>query len=329
VGRPAVSLVVTCHNYGRFLGQALDSLLGQTLRELELIVIDDASGDSTPEVVASYARDRRVMAVRHPVRLGNIASYNEGLALASGRHVGVFSADDYALTPDALAMQLAAFRSAPGVGLVYSAHRIVQDGEWVRDVTPWPADGVHDGLVEFERLLWGNYVLHSGALLTAELAAELGPYEPALTHTGDWDMWLRASARSRVGYVSRPLYAYRLHGSNLFKTLPPAGQAEQVAATLERAYAALAPEEARRLGRLRREAARHARLQTAWFDVHQGRPRRALAGLRHALGQSPEVALHGEIWRLAAWLALQLVVGRDRYRRIARRREQARGGVAP
>ena len=73
---PRVSFVVTCYNYGRFLGQALDSLVAQTLTDWEAIVIDDASTDETGEVLARCAGEQRLRIVRHTERIGNIRSYN-------------------------------------------------------------------------------------------------------------------------------------------------------------------------------------------------------------------------------------------------------------
>src|SRR5215472_7974260 len=114
--RPRVSLVVTCYNYGRFLGQALDSLLAQTLTDWEAIVIDDASTDETGDVLARYLDDPRIRAIAHAERIGNIASYNEGLDQARGELVGILSADDYVLRSDALERQASVSAARPDVG---------------------------------------------------------------------------------------------------------------------------------------------------------------------------------------------------------------------
>ncbi|MBO0709582.1 MAG: glycosyltransferase [Candidatus Dormibacteraeota bacterium] len=321
--RPLVTLVVTCHNYGRFLSQALDSLLAQTLEDWEAVVIDDASTDDTGEVLGFYAGDSRVRAIRHRENAGNIRSYNEGLDIARGRHVGILSADDYLLSPRALERQIAVFESNPDVGLVYSAHDVVQDGSLVRHVVPWPADGVHGDWKEFRKLIWGNYVLHSGALLRREVERELGPYEPALTHTGDWDMWLRAAARHPVGYLAEPLYAYRIHGANMFhRGLSPTDQTDQVVTTVDRAFAWLPPDAPADLLASRRGARSHALLQTAWFDLYHGRRGRTWRGAAHALRRRPAMAWSGELWRFLPRAVLMTGVGRERYRAISGRLER-------
>src|SRR3954470_12776257 len=89
---PRASFVVPCYNYGRFLAQAVDSLLSQTLDAIEVIVVDDASTDNTGEILQRYAGEPRVRVICHLENKGHIYSYNEGLALARGEFVGLLSA---------------------------------------------------------------------------------------------------------------------------------------------------------------------------------------------------------------------------------------------
>jgi glycosyltransferase involved in cell wall biosynthesis len=323
---PAVSMIVTSYNYGRYLPEALDSLLSQSLRDLEAIVIDDASTDDTAEVLKRYSADPRVRIIIHRVNSGNIASYNEGLALARGRYVGILSADDFLISPDALERQVRVFESDPRIGMVYSAHRVLQDGVIVKTVSPWPQDQIQDGLVEFSALMWGNYILHSGTLLSADLARELGPYDQRLRHTGDWDMWMRACARRDVGYIAQPLYAYRLHASNMFhSSITPAEQTAQVVTTIERAFASLPGHAMNRLISRRRSVLRHGYVQTSWFDLYNGRRRRAAAGFAHAVARRPDILVHAEAWRFLARYGVLMAIGRDRYRRLQRWRDEGRG----
>lgn len=314
--RPRVSFVVPCHNYGRFLGQALDSLIAQSLTNWEAVVIDDASTDETGEVLARYLNDPRIRTVVHASRMGNIASYNEGLDLLRGDLVGLLSADDYLLRRDALERQAAVAAARPAVGLVYSAHTIIREGSPPRNVVPWPQDGVRSGSDEFRQLMWGNYILHSGALLRREVERELGRYDRALTHTGDWDMWLRAAARHPVGYVAEPLYAYRIHGANMFhRGMPPWRETDQVVATVERAFAYLPADAPRDLLAARPAVHTHAFLQTPWFDLHNGRRVRTWQGFLYALRRRPALVASGELWRFVPRLLLMTAVGGEPYRR--------------
>lgn len=322
---PRVSIIVPCYNYGRFLAQAVDSLLEQTLADIEVIVVDDASTDETPQVLARYAGEPRVRAIRHVQNQRHIKSYNEALGLTRGRYVGILSADDCCLSRDTLARQVAVFEAHPKVGMVYTAYAVIDRGTVLTTIAPSPADAVRPGLDEFRQLMWGNYVLHSGTLLRRDVQEELGPYDERLTQCGDWDLWLRASARHDVGYIAEPLYAYRMHQTNMqAKGIPPSAQADQNVLALERGFAALPADVPADIPAAREAALRHALLQTAWFDLFNGRRARAWQGVAYALRTRPRLALGGELWHLLPRLGLMTLVGGPRYRRAAQALDRVR-----
>ena len=318
---PRVSLLVPCYNYGRFVQQALDSLLGQTLQDLEVLVIDDASTDNTPDMLARYATDSRVRVVRHTINQGHIRSYNEGLRMVRGRYVGIMSADDFCQRADALERQVALFETSPSVGMVYSAHTMLDPDGSTTVVAHGEQDAIRRGLDEFRSLVWGNYILHSGTLLRLDVQNALGLYDPALPQSGDWDLWLRAAAAHDVGYVAEPLYVYRLHPTNMqSRGIPPEQQADQNVRTLNKAYAALGANVPEDLRRLRARALQHALLQTAWFDLRNGRPGRAWRGVRYAVRRQPGIVSNGEFWRYLARLSTLSLVGQSGYQRLEQTR---------
>jgi hypothetical protein len=212
---PRVSFVVPTYNYGRFVGQAIESLLTQTFFALEIIVIDDGSTDDTAAVIGRY-RDPRVRLICHDRNQGHIRTYNEGLTLARGEFVGLLSADDLCLRTDAVSRQVEMLDRDPHAGFVYSALTFIDEKSSVLNVySRWPQDGFHDGFDEFKLLVLSNHVPASGPLVRASCHRELGYYDERLPHAGDWDLWLRLSARYRVAYIAEPLYGYRQHGVNM------------------------------------------------------------------------------------------------------------------
>ena len=97
-----IDVVIPCYNYGRFLYQCVNSVLGQAGVDVRVLVIDDASPDNTAEVAAALARaDSRVTVIRHSTNKGHINTYNEGIEWASADYMLLLSADDY-LLPGAL-----------------------------------------------------------------------------------------------------------------------------------------------------------------------------------------------------------------------------------
>jgi glycosyltransferase involved in cell wall biosynthesis len=125
VDRPRVSFVISCHSYGRYLKTAIDSLIAQGIAATEIVVVDDASADETAGVLRDHGADPRIVVIRHAQRHGHLRSNNEGLALARGEYVGVFDADDFLLTSDAVRRQLEVFDRNPRVGFVYSSYLLV------------------------------------------------------------------------------------------------------------------------------------------------------------------------------------------------------------
>ena len=113
---PLVSVLLATHDDARFLREAIESILGQTSGDLELIVVDDASSDETAEVLAGVD-DHRLVVLRNQEQAGLAASLNRGLDQATGRYVARLDADDVAST-ERLERQLAWMKAKPGLGVV-------------------------------------------------------------------------------------------------------------------------------------------------------------------------------------------------------------------
>src|SRR5690349_19117269 len=218
--RPSVTVVIPCYNYGRYLSTAVKSVLDQPGVAVEAIVIDDPSTDGSAEVVRELAAaEPRVRAILHRRNFGHIATYNEGLEQATGDYVVLLSADD-ALTPGALARATALLDAEPSVGFAYG-FPVVFDEEppAVRtDVRSWTVWG---GLEWIElRCRKGENCIHCPeVVMRTSVQHAIGGYDPALPHSGDLEMWLRAAAVADVGRVNGPGQAYyRVHQASMQRT---------------------------------------------------------------------------------------------------------------
>jgi glycosyltransferase involved in cell wall biosynthesis len=312
-----VSFVVTSYNYERYIGEAIDSLLGQTLKEIELIVIDDASTDSTGEVLARYAGDPRVRVVRHETNTGHIPSHNEGIALARGQYVGSIDADDFATRDDAVARQVAIFEAHPDVGFVHCAHKVVDSAGRERSVSRFAErDMVVDGLDEFSRLIEFDYVLHSGTLVRRTCLERLGGYDLRLPNTADWDLWLRIATVASVGYVAEPCYAYRVHNNNMSHAKATPGQAiDENLLVVDRNFA-LVPPTAAELAAQWQPARRRALFLQLWYDLSHLRKGRSWRGLGAMLARSPSVVLDSRFYTSLLRVLVLTVAGGNAYRRL-------------
>jgi glycosyltransferase involved in cell wall biosynthesis len=211
---PRVTVHVPAYNYGRFLGDALESLLAQTLTDWEAIVIDDASTDHTPQIVARYD-DARFCFVRHDTNRGHLATFNEGIDRARGEYFVILSADDrYHAT--FLERVLACFDAHPEVGLVFADAEIIDEQGCVRDVGSTTVDPDHDWVRDVSvELMFRSFISGCAGVARTEELRALGGYEHALPHTADTYLWRRLAFRQPVGHVSGRLYQQREHADQL------------------------------------------------------------------------------------------------------------------
>src|SRR4051812_19970195 len=214
-----VDVVVPCYNYGRYLRGCIDSILQQKGVDVRVLIIDDASRDSTPEVGRELARlDNRVEFRRHDTNLGHIATYNEGLlSWACADYSLLLSADDM-LAPGALERATQLMDHHSDVGMTYGMALTFSDESDI----PVPADAPIDeyqvipGSRYIERVCaHGNSIPTPTAVVRTSLQKRLGGYNMKLPHSGDMEMWMRFAAAAPIG-VSRAVQAYyRRHPANM------------------------------------------------------------------------------------------------------------------
>jgi GT2 family glycosyltransferase len=207
---PHITVVLPVRNGARWLGEALTSVIGQSLPEWELLAIDDGSTDATPDILIEFAdRDARIRPIRQQA-LGLVAALNKGLAEARGPLIARLDADDRAL-PERFARQAQHMERNPDVGLLGSwANRIDESGRPRGRITPATAPD------ELARVLMrSNPFVHSSVMFRTELARRLGGFRPAFRAAEDYDLWLRIAETAKVANLPEPLVEYRWHEENV------------------------------------------------------------------------------------------------------------------
>lgn len=202
-----------------FLRESLDSILGQTYAPREAIVMDDASTDSTPEIVASYGNAVRY--VRQPANRGQFGNVNDGIALAQGDLIGVFHADDVYL-PEMLEREVAWLVRHPEAGAVFCSDSFIdaEGREFGRLELPEEIRGERpfDYPTMLNAVLWhsNTFLRCPTALVRAEVYRELGRYrDDTGPNATDLEMWLRIARRYPIGVLEDHLLRYRRgHGSS-------------------------------------------------------------------------------------------------------------------
>jgi glycosyltransferase involved in cell wall biosynthesis len=207
-----VSLVITTYNHARFLAEAIESILVQTVPPSEIIVVDDGSTDDPAGVVNCY---EGVIYVRQENQ-GLAAARNTGLELASGRFVAFLDADDK-LHPNAIAANLNQFQNHPECAFVYGAYDSINgSGKYLQSVPLRPAD--KDA---FRGFLTGNLIgMHATVLYRRECLANVGGFNQSLPACEDYHVYLELSRLYPVTCTAECLADYRRHDNNMSNNVP-------------------------------------------------------------------------------------------------------------
>jgi glycosyltransferase involved in cell wall biosynthesis len=210
---PRVSVVMAAYNTAKYLPEALDSILTQTMPHFELLVFDDCSTDATGEVLDAYAaRDPRVRVIHNERNLRQLPNLNRGIKMARAPYVAIMDSDDVAL-PERLQKQADYLDTHPEVGVVGSLFEVIDEAErWVRPAYGARVDGTW---------LDGSIVMcHSTMMVRASVYEQCGMYDPDYDDSaGDYEL------QSRFGYhgvrhhvIDESLLQYRVHPTSLTGT---------------------------------------------------------------------------------------------------------------
>jgi hypothetical protein len=207
---PAVTVHVPCRDYGRFLGDALDSLFAQTCTDWEAVVTDDASTDDTAAVMARYD-DPRLRFVHHRENAGHIATYNEALALARAPHFVVLSADDR-YQPAFLERACAALDADPAIVLAFTDDELIDEQGVVIGVSATTLDPDRDWVRDVSlELMLRPFVPGGAAVTRTESLRGLGGFDPTLPHTADTFLWRQLAFRGPVAHLAGRQFQHRDH----------------------------------------------------------------------------------------------------------------------
>jgi GT2 family glycosyltransferase len=207
---PRVTVLVPVRDGERWLRTAIDSVLTQSVSDFELLVVDDGSRDSTPDLLAEYARqDSRVRILQQPAQ-GVASALNRGIGAARGPFIARLDVDDVAL-PGRLARQIRFLDEHPEVVLLGSwAVRINENDRSVGYLMP-PTR--HAAIMR--ALARDNPFIHSSVMYRTAAVQRLGGYRPSFEAAEDYDLWLRLSEVGKFANLAKPLIRYRHHEKNI------------------------------------------------------------------------------------------------------------------
>jgi glycosyltransferase involved in cell wall biosynthesis len=301
--RPTVTVIIPAYNHGRFLGEALESVLAQTYQDLEVLVVDDGSTDDTQAVVARNAPSVHYIRQSHA---GPAAARNRGIAASHGELIAFLDADDR-WYPGKVAFQVAYLDAHPQAGVVFTKFLVTD--EWGRALYAYPHTFRY-GHNPFEALLVWPYGSMNTAMIKRVCLEKVGVFDENLTGAEDWDLWLRLAPHYDFGYVDSVLATYRQSAGSQSRGTMALRAPVMFRLVLDKLFAdpgRLAGRDNKDIARLRRRA--YASLEITVALNMSGRPWTHLA---RAAAQSPSILTTR--WRAVGLLLFRSILGDQRTR---------------
>jgi glycosyltransferase involved in cell wall biosynthesis len=204
---PRATVLIGAYDNAGTIRHAVDSILAQTIADLELIVLDDGSTDGTAAVVEGIVDDRvSLVRLEH---MGIARSLNEGIRRASAPVVAVQDADDWS-EPQRLELQLAVLDAQPEVAVVGGLMREVdEDGRELRPRTGYGAGEVNELLMRY------NPLPNSCAAYRRDVVLAAGGYDPRYLYASEYDLWLRLAEHHRIVVIDEVLATRRMSRTNV------------------------------------------------------------------------------------------------------------------
>ena len=203
---PTVSVIMPAYNRAHLVGQSIQSVLDQTFRDFELIVVDDGSTDDTEQTVGQFS-DSRIRYIYQDHK-GIGAARNTGLRKAQGRYLAFLDSDDVWL-PNLLEVEVPILEEHPAIGVVYAkAQAMDKYGKPMSQFRGAPQKYPGDA---FKSALYGDFLSIQAILVRRECCDRAGPFDETLVAREDWDMWIRIARYYRLVHVDKVLARFRRH----------------------------------------------------------------------------------------------------------------------
>jgi glycosyltransferase involved in cell wall biosynthesis len=212
---PIISVVMPSYNHEKYIADAIHSIISQSVKDLELIVVDDFSMDGSRYIIQSWSdKDSRIKAIFHSKREGIARTVNDGIKNAKGRYIALTASDDM-LKQDALEKAIAILDSSEQYGVVILEGECIDNnnrriGLLFSELHRKPS--VQAGCF-FRDLVRGNFIC-TGVIRRSILEKHKIFHNEKLKYLSDWVFWIDLSAVCDFIFLEEPLYYYRIHGTN-------------------------------------------------------------------------------------------------------------------
>lgn len=209
------SIIIPTYNTEQYIGETIESILAQSIKDWELIIIDDGSSDKTKNIVSNYLSDKRIKYV-YQENAGVAAARNNGYGLSKGQFLAFLDADDLWL-PNRLEKMIGKFYEDSKVGLVHSYMQVINEHS---ERQPEIYKGKEGNILE-SLLLWDgcNIPAPSSILVKREVIDKVGCFDEELSTAADQEFFFRVAHQYKIGMCKEVLGLYRIHDNNMHQNI--------------------------------------------------------------------------------------------------------------
>lgn len=208
---PMISILMPVYNGEKYLREAIESILNQTYKKFEFIIINDGSMDKSVEIIQKY-EDSRIRLIHNKENMGLIFTLNRGLDLANGKYIARIDADDISL-PKRLKIQIDFMENNLDCGLCYTNGMMIDAKSNIICREGWRNQDVP---LEWY-LLWGNPIAHPSVLFRSEIIRYNNlRYNKKYLHAEDYDLWWRIALLTKICHIDSILIKYRVLATSAF-----------------------------------------------------------------------------------------------------------------
>ena len=209
MSNPKVSVLMSIYNGERYLREAINSILNQTFRDFEFLIINDGSTDRTAQILKS-CNDPRMKIINNKKNIGLTKSLNKGLHLAKGEYIARQDADDVS-APDRLEKEVNFLETHRDYAVVGTFVKILNEDSEVIGLL----ERLTEDIQIRERLGTDNCITHGSAVIRKKCLLDMGFYDESIVSAQDYELWLRLSEKYRLANIPEYLYMWRKHDENI------------------------------------------------------------------------------------------------------------------
>ncbi|RKD27580.1 Glycosyl transferase family 2 [Caminicella sporogenes DSM 14501] len=210
-----VSVIIPTYNYEKFIHNAIDSILNQTFKDYEIIIVDDGSTDNTAEIIKKYNNEK--ISYFYKENRGPAAARNLGIKKAKGDYICFLDADD-AFMPEKLEIQVDILDKNKNIGLVYTNFLYVKNN-LSSTYYHYRCKNFSCHKNALQHLWYENYINTSTVMTVKEYLFKVGLFNENYKYGEDFDLWMRLGKYYEFFCVHKPLVKTRSHDNNLCKSL--------------------------------------------------------------------------------------------------------------